>query len=62
MNTMMKLGHWLLARLEEPSTWAGSGVLAVTAHAYLGAAGDAAIGVLAAIGGFFAVVIPEKKS
>jgi hypothetical protein len=47
--------------MEEPSTWAGSGVLAVAAHAYFGAAGDAAIALLSAIGGFFAVVIPEKK-
>lgn len=62
MNTLVKFGHWLLTRMEEPSTWAGSGVLAVSAHAYFGAAGDAAITVLAAIGGFFAVVIPEKKS
>lgn len=62
MNTFVKLGHWLLARMEEPSTWAGSGVLAVTAHAYFGATGDAAIAVLAAIGGFFAVVMPEQKS
>ncbi|MDI9847575.1 hypothetical protein QM467_05805 [Rhodoblastus sp. 17X3] len=61
MNSLVNMGHWLLARMEEPSTWAGSGVLAVAAHAYFGAAGDAAIALLAAIGGFFAVVIPEKK-
>jgi hypothetical protein len=62
MSSFMKLGQWVLARMEEPSTWAGTGVLAVTAHACFGAAGDAAIAVFAAIGGFFAVVIPEKKS
>jgi hypothetical protein len=62
MNTLIKFGHWLLARIEEPTTWAGSGVLAVTAHAYFGSAGDAAIGVLAAISGFLAVVIPEKSA
>jgi hypothetical protein len=62
MKGLLALGHWALARMEEPSTWAGSGLLAVTAHAYFGAAGDAAIAALAAIGGFFAVVIPEKKS
>jgi hypothetical protein len=61
MNSLLKLGHWLLARMEEPSTWAGSGILSIAAHAYFGVAGDAAIALLAAIGGFFAVVIPEKK-
>jgi hypothetical protein len=61
MNGLVNMGHWLLARMEEPSTWAGSGVLAVAAHAYFGVAGDAAIALLSAIGGFFAVVIPEKK-
>jgi hypothetical protein len=61
MNTLVKFGHWLLGRIEEPSTWAGSGILAVTAHAYFGATGDAAIAALAGISGFLAILIPEKN-
>ena len=52
--------HWALARLEEPSTYAGGGVLAVLAHTYFGATGDALVGVLAAVGGLLAVVVPER--
>lgn len=62
MDKLAKAGAWLLARWEEPSTWAGTGIIAVTAHLYFGAAGDAAVVALAAIGGFLAFVIPEKKS
>ena len=51
----------LLAMWEEPSTWAGSGVLAVAAHQYFGSTGDAFVVMMAAMGGFLAMLIPEKK-
>jgi hypothetical protein len=61
MDKLAKAGIWLLARLEEPSTWAGGGVLAVMAHSYFGATGDALIAALAALGGFLAMAMPEKS-
>ncbi len=62
MDKLAKAGIWLLARLEEPSTWAGSGVIAVLAHSYFGAAGEALVAVGASLGGFLAIVLPEKAS
>ncbi|MBG0810597.1 hypothetical protein IY145_14590 [Methylosinus sp. H3A] len=53
---------WLLARAEEPSTWAGTGVLAAIVHSIApGALGDGVLAAGAALGGLIAVVAPEKK-
>ena len=53
---------WVLARLEEPSTWAGGGVLSlVILHVFPGALGAAIITLGASIGGFLAVVIPQPN-
>jgi hypothetical protein len=53
--------NWLLARLKEPSTWSGAGVVAMVAHQFLPSAiADAALVAGAAVGGLLAVLIPEK--
>ena len=52
---------WILSRLTEPSTWAGTGVLAVTIHQYFpGSMGDAVVAVVASIAGLVAVFLAEK--
>jgi hypothetical protein len=54
---------WLLARAEEPSTWAGTGVLAAVVHSIApGALGDSLLAVGAAAAGLVAVVVPERKA
>lgn len=58
---MKKSLAWVLARLEEPSTWAGAGIVAVAIHSvFPGALGDQLLAVGAAIGGLLAVVVPES--
>lgn len=59
MPTIVKT---ILARLEEPSTWAGGGIAATLAHQYFGATGDAVIGVAAAGAALLAIVLPEKSA
>ncbi len=55
--------NWLLARVEEPSTWAGAGIVAVVVHSIApGAVGDSILAVGAAVGGLLAVVVPEKRA
>ena len=52
----------MLARLEEPSTWAGGSVLALAIHAvFPGALGNAIIALLASAGALLAIIIPEGK-
>jgi ABC-type Fe3+-siderophore transport system permease subunit len=54
--------QWILARVEEPSTWAGAGVAAVLIHSiFPGALGDSILQVGAAIGALLAIVIPEAS-
>lgn len=61
MDQLKKLGKMALARMEEPSTWAGVGVGAVVIHTALpGDLGNAIIGALAALGAVLAIVCPEK--
>jgi len=58
-----KWALWLAARIREPSTWSGAGVIAIVAHQFLpGAVADAALVVGAAVGGLVAVLIPESAS
>jgi hypothetical protein len=58
-----KWTSWLVARLKEPSTWSGAGVVAIVAHQFLpGAVADASLAVGAAIGGLVAVLTPEAAS
>lgn len=53
---------WLLARIEEPSTWAGASIVAVGIHSIApGALGDSILTVGAAIGGLLAIIVPEKS-
>jgi hypothetical protein len=53
---------WLLARVEEPSTWAGTGVVAAIVHSITpGATGDSLLAAGAALAGLVAVVAPEKR-
>ncbi|ATQ70215.1 MULTISPECIES: hypothetical protein [Methylosinus] len=53
---------WLAARMAEPSTWAGTGVVAALAHSIApGVLGDSLITLGAAIGGVLAVVVPERR-
>ena len=62
VEKLKSVGAWMLARLEEPSTWAGGSVLALAIHAaFPGTLGNAIIAVIASIGGLLAVVVPEKK-
>ena len=54
---------WLVARLKEPSTYVGGGLIATAVHSFLpGALGDSAMTVLQAIGGLAAVVLAEKSA
>ena len=53
---------WLLARAAEPSTWAGTGVVAAVVHSIApGAIADGLLASGAAIGGLLAIVVPEQK-
>lgn len=54
---------WFLDRAKEPSTWAGTGILATAIHALLpGALGDSALAVLQTLSGLIAVIAAEKKA
>jgi hypothetical protein len=55
--------RWLLARIKEPSTWAGAGLVAVAVHSVApGPLGDAILALGAAAGGLLAVAAPEKSA
>ena len=60
----MKALAWVLSRIEEPSTWAGAGIVAFA----LGSVGvapnvvQASLAVGSAIGGLLAIIIPEKSA
>ncbi|WP_036296840.1 hypothetical protein [Methylosinus sp. PW1] len=54
---------WLRSRVVEPSTWAGTGVVAAIVHSLApGALGDGVLATGAALGGLIAIVAPEKAS
>ena len=62
VEKLKSVGAWMLARLEEPSTWAGGSVLALAIHAaFPGALGNAIIALLASAGALLAIIIPEGK-
>ena len=62
MDKLKSIGIWVLARAEEPSTWAGAGGGAIALHMVMpGLLGDKAIAVAAAVGALLAVVIPENN-
>jgi len=53
---------WLIARLKEPSTWAGTGLIASAVHNYIpGSMGDNIISTLQGLGGILAVLLEEKS-
>lgn len=63
MDKLSKAFAWLLARAEEPSTWAGTGILAVLLKSSGIIDADLADHILAigaAIGGLLAIIMPEK--
>jgi hypothetical protein len=63
MDKLKAFGIYLLARLEEPSTYAGGSVLAtLIAAVFPGHLGTAILGAMAAIGAVLAIAIPEKKT
>ena len=52
---------WILSRLTEPSTWAGTGVVAMAIYQYFpGALGDSIVAVVTAVAGLVAVILSEK--
>ncbi|WP_244594601.1 hypothetical protein [Methylosinus sporium] len=52
----------IIDRAIEPSTWAGTGVLAAVVHSIApGALGDGVLAAGAAICGLIAIVAPERK-
>jgi len=58
----MKFVNWFLARIEEPSTWAGAGVVGFALN-NAGVAPNVATAILnvgMAVGGLLAIVLPEK--
>ena len=60
---MPKSIKWFLARIEEPSTWAGTGILAVllkSTGVIPGEVADHILAVGSAIGGLLAIILPEK--
>ncbi len=60
---MSNVLSYVLARIEEPSTWAGGGIAAMAISAV--APGNLAANILqigGAVGGLLAVVLPEKSS
>ena len=62
VEKLKSVGAWMLARLEEPSTWAGGSVLALAIHAaFPGTLGNAIIALLASAGALLAIIIPEGK-
>ena len=59
-----KYVQWFLARIEEPSTWAGTGVVALLLKSTGVIPDDVANNILAlgaAVGGLLAIVLPEKE-
>jgi hypothetical protein len=63
MDKVKTVGRTVLARFEEPSTWAGAGIGAMAIHGLLpGAAGNALLAFLGAAAALLAIVVPEKKA
>jgi hypothetical protein len=61
-SSLSNVFRFLLARVEEPSTWAGAGIVATIVHSIApGALGDGVLALGAAIGGLLAVLVPEKS-
>ena len=64
MDKLSKAFAWIVARAEEPSTWAGTGILAVLLKSSGLIDADLADHILAvgaALGGLLAIIMPEKK-
>jgi drug/metabolite transporter superfamily protein YnfA len=56
------LANWIVARLHEPSTWGGAGVISLVIHQiWPGVLGDNILNVAAAFGGVIAILMSEKK-
>ena len=56
------LANWVVARLKEPSTWSGAGVVSLVIHQiWPGVLGDSVLNVAAAIGGVIAILMSERK-
>jgi len=56
------LANWIVARLKEPSTWSGAGVVSLVIHQiWPGVLGDSILSAVAALGGVLSILISEKK-
>jgi hypothetical protein len=54
--------RWAASRAAEPSTWAGTGVVAALIHSLApGLLGDSLLTLGAALGGVLAVIVPEQR-
>jgi hypothetical protein len=63
MDVLARVGAVALRRMKEPSTWAGSGVLALVANHYLGPElGGHVIALGASIGAILSIVVSEKHA
>ncbi len=51
--------NWCLARIEEPSTWAGTGAAAAVIMQEFPHTGEAILGVMTAVGALLAIILPE---
>jgi len=63
-DIMPKVLVWIIARLEEPSTWAGGGLIAMGLKASGLVSDELVVHILAAgaaIGGLLAIILPEKS-
>lgn len=63
MNKLLSFGKWVLARIEEPSTWSGTGIAAVVLAQFLPPdLLHAVLTTLGSIGALLAIVLPEKSA
>jgi hypothetical protein len=61
MNSM--IASWIVARLKEPSTYAGGGIISLVVHQlYPGSLGDSIVTSIAAVSGTIAMIMSEKKA
>lgn len=62
MDKFLIAAKWLLARAKEPSSWAGTGVVAVILTQFLPPdLANAVLNVGATFGAVLAIVLPEKS-
>ena len=56
------IASWIVARLKEPSTWAGGGIISIVVHnLWPGVLGDSIQSAIQAICGVVAMIMADKK-